>query len=261
MKRIIILSILLLAVLSGVYAQETYLQPTAIPVNPYLAGQGGSATANAHGYVSLFKNPAGFAMEDGDFTLVSANVWGFIDKSLLDFAGRSPEETAAYYEDVATQLSNVTPEQVETWAAGQTEESIAQLLSDAGYDAELFTSDPEAFLEQQVAQLLTDVEAASDPADVLTSDSGISLVNLATAVVEDVAGVEILPSGNIRLGANLGMLGIVGGGLGLGANINMDAWLKGMTILDASGYASLTASATAGLGIELIPISLPSVPM
>ena len=65
-------------------------------MNPILAGQGGSFTANASGYNSLFKNPAGFAMDGGDFTLLSANVWSFADQSLIDFA-MDPNGIEAYY--------------------------------------------------------------------------------------------------------------------------------------------------------------------
>ena len=41
------------------------------PETPELIGQGGSFTAVAHGYNSLFTNPAGFARKGGSFTLLS----------------------------------------------------------------------------------------------------------------------------------------------------------------------------------------------
>ncbi len=72
MKKIL-LSILLLSVFavgSGV-SDEIINSYKFAPMTPELIGQGGSFTAVAHGYNSLFTNPAGFARKDGSFTLLS----------------------------------------------------------------------------------------------------------------------------------------------------------------------------------------------
>jgi len=49
-------------------------------------GQGGSSVAAAHGFSSLFTNPAGFASEDASFILPSLSSWIFADP--LRYAGR-----------------------------------------------------------------------------------------------------------------------------------------------------------------------------
>lgn len=54
-----------------IYAEIIDSAPFA-PVTPEVIGQGGSFTAIAHGYNSLFTNPAGFSREGGSFTLLSA---------------------------------------------------------------------------------------------------------------------------------------------------------------------------------------------
>lgn len=82
MKRLVTVLILILVTAGAVFAQ---FDDPFMPANPIVMGQGGSFVANAEGYNAFFHNPAGFA-RDGEFTLTSINVWGFIDRKLLDFA-------------------------------------------------------------------------------------------------------------------------------------------------------------------------------
>ncbi|NOY09928.1 MAG: hypothetical protein GXP33_13925 [Spirochaetes bacterium] len=46
-----------------------------VPMSPEVMAQGGSFVAAAHGYNSLFYNPAGFAEKGGSVTLASVNTW------------------------------------------------------------------------------------------------------------------------------------------------------------------------------------------
>lgn len=247
MKRLLVVLLLLSLFTIGAFA-ETNIQPAAIPVNPVLAGQGGSFTANASGYNSLFKNPAGFAMDGGDFTLLSTNVWGFVDQSMIDFVN-NPDGMEGYFDTMADQLSEVDQAAVEEWIANTTEDELIQMLETAGFDPVAYAADPEAYIAGLDLETI-----AADPQAAL-SDGTITpeVINLATAVVEDIAGVDILPSGNISVGANVGLLGGVGGGFGFGINLNADATLTGATILSSDGYAALTATGTFGYALELLP--------
>ncbi len=69
--RNIILAILALSAGFQLSA-KTFDSPRFAPVTPEVTAQGGSFTAVAEGYNSLFTNPAGFAREEGEFTLLSA---------------------------------------------------------------------------------------------------------------------------------------------------------------------------------------------
>ena len=46
-----------------------------VPLDPEIMGRGGSFIADAHGYESLFYNPAGFSRGSSVFTLTSASMW------------------------------------------------------------------------------------------------------------------------------------------------------------------------------------------
>ncbi|MCF7949797.1 MAG: hypothetical protein K9M94_14505, partial [Spirochaetia bacterium] len=60
-KAIIILLIFTVFGLGSLAAGEIIDSPVYAPMTPEVIGQGGSFTAVAHGYNSLFTNPAGFA--------------------------------------------------------------------------------------------------------------------------------------------------------------------------------------------------------
>ncbi len=265
MKRLLLLFILINVLVPGMllFAQTdtTVVDiPSAVPVNPQVAGQGGSFTANASGYNSLFKNPAGFAMEDGSFTLTSANVWGFFDQSLIDFAS-NPE---AYIADTQTQLTetlaSVDAEDFANWAEEQDVESMGTLLQEAGFgvdDLDSYDSVDALLADLGVEAIIDDPESVVANPESLLDDPALAAntVNLATLVIEDVTGEDLkaLPSGNFRLGANFGLLGIVGKGWGFGLNLNSDIYMKGATILGAVGWADTTATFTGGYSFEVLP--------
>lgn len=80
MKRIIILLAICILTSGFVFAQDTditYMTPFA-PRSPEIMGQGGSFTAIASGYNSLFTNPAGFGSDKGSLTIVTANPWVYV---------------------------------------------------------------------------------------------------------------------------------------------------------------------------------------
>jgi hypothetical protein len=74
----IILTILALLAAPALFGQETYDSPLFAPVTPEVTAQGGSFTAVARGYNSLFTNPAGFSRDGGSFTLLSANATAYV---------------------------------------------------------------------------------------------------------------------------------------------------------------------------------------
>jgi hypothetical protein len=60
---------------AAVFAQSLPSTDPVVPQSPEVMAQGGSFTAVARGYNSLFTNPAGFARKGGSLTLASANAW------------------------------------------------------------------------------------------------------------------------------------------------------------------------------------------
>ena len=77
MRKILILFLLLtfVAVFSVSAAPKRIIESPFIPMSPEVMAQGGSFVAAAHGYNSLFYNPAGFAEKGGSITLASLNTW------------------------------------------------------------------------------------------------------------------------------------------------------------------------------------------
>lgn len=74
MRKIAVL-FLLTSVFISLSAQETVYENPVSPMIPEIIAQGGSFTAVAEGYPALFTNPAGFAADRTDFTIVTANPW------------------------------------------------------------------------------------------------------------------------------------------------------------------------------------------
>ena len=91
MKKTVVLLIVLLAGSGIVFSQTEIFESPFLPVSPEVMGQGGSFVAAAHGYNSLFYNPAGFARPDGSFTLASATAWMYSrpDRILAALEGMS----------------------------------------------------------------------------------------------------------------------------------------------------------------------------
>jgi hypothetical protein len=72
-------------------------EPEFFPMLPQIMGEGGDVTASAHGYISLFTNPAGFSRAPGDFTF-GATTWLYARpdralETLLGMAGDPADAT------------------------------------------------------------------------------------------------------------------------------------------------------------------------
>jgi hypothetical protein len=65
-KRTAILLLLAFCFAASAFAAD---EPAFLPMLPQIMGEGGDLTASAHGYASLFTNPAGFSRMPGDFSL------------------------------------------------------------------------------------------------------------------------------------------------------------------------------------------------
>ncbi len=93
---------LLLLTAPALFGQTDYDSPLFSPVTPEVTAQGGSFTAVAHGYNSLFTNPAGFSREGGSFTLLSANATAYLppDKiGSIPILSNDPEAGISEIED------------------------------------------------------------------------------------------------------------------------------------------------------------------
>ncbi|MBN2050227.1 MAG: conjugal transfer protein TraF [Spirochaetales bacterium] len=86
MKQLLIVLTILICLTGFAFGQETILTAPFVPQSPEVMGQGGSFTAIAAGYNSLFTNPAGFGSEKGSLTIVSANPWVYVrPDQVIDF--------------------------------------------------------------------------------------------------------------------------------------------------------------------------------
>lgn len=148
MKKIVLLIALLLAAGFTLSAQ---LDPF-MPLNPITLGQGGSYTANGEGYNAFFYNPAGFARRS-EFTLASVNIYGLLDRNMLDFAfqtalqqinGGAPAANVASRIDLPADISGI-----DTSAFEGLIEGVGDYLTDVN------TQDPDA-IENAIVNILTD---------------------------------------------------------------------------------------------------------
>lgn len=71
MKRLFALPLLLGLLSSPLFAIDTVFLEPVVPTSPELKAQGGSSTANARGFASLFANPAAFSDSKTEVTLFS----------------------------------------------------------------------------------------------------------------------------------------------------------------------------------------------
>jgi len=75
-RHVIAATVFLFALITGgLFAEDPFIDSPLLPVSPEVFGQGGSFVANAHGYNALFHNPAGFAGQEGSFTVLSSSAW------------------------------------------------------------------------------------------------------------------------------------------------------------------------------------------
>jgi len=103
-KTIIILLIFTVFGLGSVAAGDIIDSPVYAPMTPEVIGQGGSFTAVAHGYNSLFTNPAGFARDGGSFTLLSATASPYFLPSDEDMQNIDSVMAAETEESIANSL-------------------------------------------------------------------------------------------------------------------------------------------------------------
>ena len=92
-------------------------EPPFLPMNPEVMAQGGSFVASAHGYNSLFYNPAGFARPGGSFTLASATTWMYARPDRVALALEGLVEVADDTEAIFG-LVDVVSEQITTGGFG-----------------------------------------------------------------------------------------------------------------------------------------------
>ena len=78
MKRIILLLTVATLFSVSLFAQEVIYEPKFQPQSPEIMAQGGSYTANAHAFHSLYTNPAGFSTGKSSLTLAAANPWVYL---------------------------------------------------------------------------------------------------------------------------------------------------------------------------------------
>ena len=74
MKKITLIILTALIFTSLSFGQDILDDPIFAPVLPDVIARGNAFTSSAHGYGALFTNPAGFSMDDGSFTLLSASI-------------------------------------------------------------------------------------------------------------------------------------------------------------------------------------------
>lgn len=106
-KALLLLLIFSIAGLGSLFAQKTFDSPVYAPITPEVIGQGGSFTAVAHGYNSLFTNPAGFAREGGSFTLLSATASPFFIPNDKDIDNLEKVMAAETEQDISNALAGL----------------------------------------------------------------------------------------------------------------------------------------------------------
>ncbi len=79
MKKTILVLLILFVGAGFLLAQTTYDEKALYPLSAEYMAQGGSFVSIAHGYNSLFTNPAGFAMPGGSLTLAALNAGVYAD--------------------------------------------------------------------------------------------------------------------------------------------------------------------------------------
>ncbi len=95
MKRLsIFITILFLIAAGFAYSTDSsLLEKPFVPVSPQIMGQGGAFIADAHGFNSLFYNPAGFARSDGSLTISDTTAWVYANPArFMDSIGNASTE-------------------------------------------------------------------------------------------------------------------------------------------------------------------------
>jgi hypothetical protein len=86
--------IIVLLLLSSVYAALAVPDAPLRPMNPQIFGQGGSLVATADGWTTLFSNPAGFASKEGTATFYATSFWVYTNPLPLLQAIFNPNASA-----------------------------------------------------------------------------------------------------------------------------------------------------------------------
>ena len=120
-------AVLLLSLGAGMAFANTYNEIPFVPMSPEVLGRGGSAIADAHGYDSLFNNPAGFSRDPSSMTLSSTSVWVYSHPDQFmglvgQFAGRHQHTGVHFFVpqqpgDQTAASEQAPPGASATWAA------------------------------------------------------------------------------------------------------------------------------------------------
>ncbi len=111
MKRLLLLLIIAGVATGGVMAQDdtpVVYEPDFRPQSAEIMAQGGSFTANAEGFYSLFTNPAGFSKGKSSLTLVAAAPWAYVppDPEMIDAALAVADDPASLVDTLAPLLTD-----------------------------------------------------------------------------------------------------------------------------------------------------------
>ncbi len=108
MKRILIISLALALLVTGVFGQGNVLG-TMAPKDARTMGMGGSFVAMSTGYQSFYGNPAAFADTKAELTVLSTSLWGYV-KPTTDNIQKATSFGGMEQEEQITALSSLLTE-------------------------------------------------------------------------------------------------------------------------------------------------------
>lgn len=153
-----------------------------MPPNPITMGMGGAYTANAEGYNSFFYNPAGFARES-EFTLLSTNVYGVLDKKLYDLASQVITAAAAGKDPMSALLPTGR-------GAASRAAAAALPLEIPGLDLPPEAIDTLTTTTTALSDYLTDVSASPNGAAAITAGLDALVADPTVAAAIEAAGID-----------------------------------------------------------------------
>ncbi len=109
MKRIVLFALIAVVITGFAAAQDNVIyEPDFRPQSAEYMAQGGSFTANAEGFYSLFTNPAGFSKGKPSLTLVAASPWAYLppDPAMIDAVSQVASDPASLIEILAPQMTD-----------------------------------------------------------------------------------------------------------------------------------------------------------
>jgi hypothetical protein len=154
-----------------------------MPPNPVSMAMGGAYTANAEGFNSFFYNPAGFA-RSSQFTLLSTNVYGVLDKTLYDMAVKAITAVSQNKDPIQAMLSKA-------FSARSREGFDTSALADIGLTVDPATLESVTETATDLTDYLTDVAATSGGSAAI--EAGLEAVadNPEVAATLAAAGIDI----------------------------------------------------------------------